>query len=52
VTVLLDPDEAIDSLSVLISTGAAFVKGRVITEGTFSIWFHLHPAFLYNYSFF
>ena len=36
---LLDPDEANDSSRVLISAGAAFVKGGVIS-GIFSIWTH------------
>ena len=39
-TVLLDPDEANDSSRVLITAGAAFVKGEVISEGIFSILNH------------
>ena len=45
VTVLLDPDEANDSSRVLITAGAAFVKGEVISESTFSIWNHTQLKF-------
>ena len=36
-TVLLDPDEANDSSRVLITAGAAFVKGEVISESIFNL---------------